>query len=221
MEGLRLQWFLQLFFSDEMSGTHSTLSRKKHLLRLVQVYFSWNKSDIILLLYYSIYFFKSTVFACNFHILNNTFAKLISICSLDRAGFSDIRHAHFCCTLRSLKWQICKNYFFELLLGILSDPHETCYVTTTIIDSRYGVLKSLLSSSPNILLVIVSKQLNFCFLWLQSFPPEGLFFCPSDQQDNFLARQPLSPCRYKTCVTMYTDTCLRDALWGFGWILTI
>ena len=68
------------------------------------------------------------VFACNFHILNNTFTNLISICSLNRAGFSDIEHAHFCCTFRSLNCHICKTYFFKLLLGILSDLHETWHV---------------------------------------------------------------------------------------------
>ena len=46
----------------------------------------------------------------------NIFANLISICSLNRAGFSDIGHAHFCCTFRSLNRHICKTYFFKLLL---------------------------------------------------------------------------------------------------------
>ena len=68
------------------------------------------------------------VFACNFHILNNTFTNLISICSLNRAGFSDIGHAHFCCTFHLLNRHICKTYFFELLLGILIHVHETWHV---------------------------------------------------------------------------------------------
>ena len=68
------------------------------------------------------------IFAYNVHILNNTFANLISICSLNRAGFSDIGHTHFCCTFRSLKRHICKTYFFELLLWNLFNLHETCHV---------------------------------------------------------------------------------------------
>ena len=56
------------------------------------------------------------VFACNFHILNNAFANLISICSLNRAGFSDTEHTHLCCTFHLLNRHICKTYFFELLL---------------------------------------------------------------------------------------------------------
>ena len=53
------------------------------------------------------------VFACNLHILKNTFANLISICSLNNVGFSDIGHAHFCCTFHSLNCHICKTYFLQ------------------------------------------------------------------------------------------------------------
>ena len=44
-------------------------------------------------------------------------------------------------------------------------------------DSSFGVLgvKGLAVSPPNILLLIVVKQLSVCFLLSQSFPPEGFF----------------------------------------------
>ena len=47
-------------------------------------------------------------------------------------------------------------------------------------DSRRGVLgvKGLTFSPPNILLLIVTKQLNVRFMWPQSFPPEGFYFVP-------------------------------------------
>ena len=65
------------------------------------------------------------VFACNVHILNNTFANFISICSLNRARFSDIGHTHFCCTFHSLNRHICETFFFKLLLQFKRCPPET------------------------------------------------------------------------------------------------
>ena len=89
------------------------------------------------------------VFACNFHILNNTFANLISICSLNIAGFSDIGHAHFCCTFRSLNRHICKTYFFKLLLHFSTICLKLCtqnlqMCLTKICQKNFGSLKNLL-----------------------------------------------------------------------------
>ena len=89
------------------------------------------------------------VFACNFHILNNTFAKLISIFSLNRAGFSDIEHAHFCCTFHLLKHHICKNYFFKLLLQFKHHLPETLQIESPDVSDEklsknFGTPKNLL-----------------------------------------------------------------------------
>ena len=72
---------------------------------------------------------------------------------------------------------------------------------------------------PNILLLTVFKQLSFCFIWPQTFPP-GVFFSLSMwsaiqsgplRWSFFLARQPLSSCCCKTHSTVNTDTCLPAA----------
>ena len=56
-------------------------------------------------------------------------------------------------------------------------PH-TIILPAPCLACRYGVLavKSLTFSPLNILLLIVAKQLHFCFIWSQRFPPEGFSF---------------------------------------------
>lgn len=46
-----------------------------------------------------------------------------------------------------------------------------------MLDGTYSVLgvKEFTLSPPNILVIVV-KQLNFCFIWPQNFPPKDLFF---------------------------------------------
>ena len=93
-------------------------------------------------------------------------------------------------------------------------------------DSRCGVLgvKGLTSSPPNILLLIVTKQLNVCFMWPQSFPPEGFHFVPvisSKLQSSFkvpcLDQELLSntaasqSCWCETHLTVDTGSCLPAA----------
>ena len=76
------------------------------------------------------------VFACNFHILNNTIANLISICSLNRPGFSDIGHAHFCCKFHSLNRHICKTYFFKLLLQFKCHLPKTLHIQSPDVSNE-------------------------------------------------------------------------------------
>ena len=108
-----------------------------------------------------------------------------------------------------------------------------------MLDSRYGVLrvKGLPFSPPNILLLIVVKQLSFSFMWPE-FSSSRFFpffmwlsanFSPTLRSKNFFhAQQPLSSCWYKTSLTVDTDSCLPAAsnslqtcfLVVFGWHFT-
>ena len=100
-------------------------------------------------------------FACNFHILNNTFANLISICSLNRAGFSDIGHAHFCCTFHSLNRHICKTYFLELLLQFKHHLPETLHIQSPdVSDEKLSkeFWQSKKSASYNQTILLLAKK---------------------------------------------------------------
>ena len=74
------------------------------------------------------------IFACNFHILNITFAKLVSICSLDRAGFSDIGHFNLTiCFLKIYPWKM--HQFSQIFHFKLFSEHHFYIVEYTLVAS--------------------------------------------------------------------------------------
>ena len=103
-----------------------------------------------------------------------------------------------------------------------------------VLEGSYVVLgiKGLSLSPPNILLLIMAKQLNLCFIQksfsLSMWSAEN-FHQALRCRVFFLAWQPLSPWQYKTCLTAVIDTCLpadsnslqAHLLVVFGWPLTI
>ena len=117
-------------------------------------------------------------------------------------------------------------YFVQSSRSTGSKSAPQYNTASTMPDSRYGVLgvKGLTFSFPNLLLLIVAKQLHFLFHMIRVFLQKVFFFVhvissrhwlsfkvPRLDQGLFSCTAASSSCWCKTHLTVDTDSCLPAA----------